>query len=304
MKIEGKKYFEIKPGFDLVRYLVDYSYVTTLARRAKRRPFRMFVELTSTVDRHVLTEGLFEKGVLDLLADLIRVSGHTRLMIDIGANIGNHTVALAPLFDRVEAVEPHPVLFHVMTANILRNNLSHVTGHNFGLAGEAATATLSETLEDHSICRVKERSRLSPEVFGLSADQFGEEFSIELRAADEFLSQYADDLSRAFIKIDVEGMEQEIIAAIAPLLEKHHPIVGFEWFTKAQPELTDIVKNIPGYELWGIRMHDMGKNYAMRAAKLFFTGRSYKLERLDPEKLDPIYPLAVLVPEAVGARLG
>lgn len=290
------RYYETRPGLDTVRYLISYGFLTVLAKQASKRPNRLFTEITSNIDRHILSEGLFEKGVIDLLADVIARVDHRDLMIDIGANIGNHTVALARLFKRVESVEPHPVLFRILSANVLRNGLGHVTCHNFGLADEDTTGTLAEPADNHSIARVKERSQLPPETFGLSSEAFGNEYAIELRSAAEFVGRFGDDLDRAFIKIDVEGMEQEIITAISPVLQRYKPLVGFEWFTRAQPGLTEVVGALDGYELWGIRMHDIGRNLAWRAAKLLFTGRSFKLERLDPTRLDEVYPLALLVP--------
>jgi FkbM family methyltransferase len=293
---KSKDYYEIRPGFDTLRYLISYGLLTLLARRARSRPTRMFVEITSNIDRHVLSEGLFEKGVLDLLRDVCRSTGHTELMIDIGANIGNHTVALAPTFARVESVEPHPVLFRILEANALYNRLSNVRCHNFGLAGEDATGTLTESPGNHALNRVRERSQLPPEVFGLTQASFSNEYSIELRDALDFVGQFGSALDRAFVKIDVEGMEQEIVASIVPLLHSHKPLVGFEWFTRSQPRLTEIVTAIPGYELWGIRVHDSGRSYLLRSARMFFRGRTYTLERLNPHHLDEVYPLALLVP--------
>jgi FkbM family methyltransferase len=291
-----RKYYEIRPGLDTLRYLVCYGGLTLLARRARRRRHRMFVEIASNIDRHVLSEGLFEKGVIDILRDVCHQFGRTDLMIDIGANIGNHTVALAPLFKRVESVEPHPVLFRVLEANTLLNGLSHVRCHNIGLGSENTLATLEESLDNHALSRIRERSQLAPEVFGLSADAFGREHTIELRSANEFVAQFSSDLDRAFIKIDVEGMEQEILTSLKPLLTSYKPLVGFEWFTASQPKLAEIVTNLPGYELWGIRMHDLGRNHFWRAMKLLFTGRSYTFEPIDPKRLDAVYPLALLVP--------
>jgi FkbM family methyltransferase len=296
MKVTGKRYYEIVPGLSALRYLLSYSFVTLLARQAKSRPMRMFVELGSNIDRHILTEGAFEKGVLDLLRDACMETGHTDLMIDIGANIGNHAIALAPIFNNVEAVEPHPVLFHVLTANKLRNGVAKMTCHNFGLAGENVTATLTESLDNHGLSRVRERSQLTAADFGLSQEAFGDSYSIELKSAVEFVGRFKDRLPKTFIKIDVEGMEQEIIEAIMPLVSEHKPLVGFEWFTKAQPKLTELATNVPGYELYGIRMHDVGQNLLWRAFKLLFKGRSYTLEKIDPAKLDDVYPLALLIP--------
>lgn len=291
-----KQHYEIRPGFDAVRYLVSYGLLTLLARRAKRRQSRLFVEITSNLDRHVLSEGLFEKGVLDVLRDICRRTRRTELMIDIGANIGNHTVGLAAEFKQVESVEPHPVLFRVLQANALYNGFAHVRCHNCGLANENADGILAETPGNHALNRVRDRSQLAPEVFGLTSEQFSNEYRIELRSAHEFVGQFAAQLDRAFIKIDVEGMEQEIVTSILPLLESHKPLVGFEWFTRSQPKLTEVATAIRGYELWGIRVHDHGRSLLWRAFKMLFQGRSYTLERLDPAKLDEVYPLALLVP--------
>ena len=58
-----------------------------------------------------------------------------------------------------------------------------------------------------------------------------------------------------------------------------------------------IVRSVPGYDVWVIRVHDSGRSYLWRAAKMFFRGRSYTLERLDPDHMDDVYPLALLVPK-------
>jgi FkbM family methyltransferase len=295
-KTERISFFEVKPGFDAVRYLASFGLLTLLARHARKRPATMFVEISSTVDRHILSEGLFEKGVIEALRYVISRSGTTELMIDIGANVGNHSVALAPLFRRVEAVEPHPVLYRVLEANMLRNRLSHVSCHNFGLGKTEGTVTLEESPDEHSISRVAERSVLPPETFGLSEEQFGNRYSIQLKSAHDFVAQYADQLSGAFIKIDVEGMEQEIIESLEPLLRRYRPLVGFELFTKAQPNLVNIARSIPGYELHAIRMHDIGRSKVWRSLKLLLKGREKTLEPVDPDKLDEVYPLVLMVP--------
>lgn len=290
-------FYEVRPGLAALRYLVTFSFLTYLS--ARPRPMRMFVELASTIDRHILSEGMFEKGVIAALEKVIADTGATRMMVDVGANIGNHTVALSHLFDRVEAVEPHPILFRVLEANVLWNKRTNVTCHNVGLGATAGTATLEESGKEQSISRVRERSVLPPETFGLSSAAFGNSYAIELKDAHEFFSGFTEDLSRAFIKIDVEGMEQEIIESILPLLREHRPLLGFELFTKAQPDLARMVSGIPGYELLAIRMHDVGTNKLWRALKLLFTGRYYTLEPVDLEHLDDVYPLMLLVPKNV-----
>lgn len=296
-----KSYYEVRPGLDALRYLVTYGFLTVLAKRINKQPQRLFVEIASNIDRHILSEGLFEKGVIELLRDVCAKTKRTGLMIDIGANVGNHAVALAPMFKQVEAVEPHPVLFRVLEANAIHNRLGHIHCHNVGLAGEDATGTLVATADNHGLNRVEERSKLPPEVFGLSKEEFGTRYSIELKSALTFVSAFADKLDQAFIKIDVEGMEEEILLSIAPLLKSHKPLVGFEWFTSSQPNMLKFVTSLEGYELWGIRVHDKGTSYLLRSLAMLFKGRSYTLERIDPKALDDVYPLALLVPKGTWA---
>ncbi len=292
-----KSYFEIKPGVPALRYLFTYGFLTWLASRAAKRKHRMFTQLSGSIDKHVMAEGYFEAGVLEILEEICRKTGRTKRMIDIGANIGNHTVGLAHVFDRIESVEPHPILFKILEANTLGNNLLNVTRHNVGLASEDTSGTLVESATEHGLSRVRERSQLLPEVFGLSAEQFGTEHKVELVSADEFVRQFSSDLNQTFIKIDVEGMEEEIMLALRSIFHEFKPLVGFEWFTRSQPKLAEFVLNSDGYELWGVRVHDKGRNYLKRAVALVFSGRFYTLEKLDPKNLDDVYPLAFMVPK-------
>jgi FkbM family methyltransferase len=219
-------------------------------------------------------------------------------MIDVGANIGNHTVALAQKFDQVESVEPHPILFHILTANVLRNHLTNVTIHNFGLANEDTEATLANPAESHGAAMVKDRSLLSQERVGRTEENWGEEFTIQLRSAPAFLRAFGDKLNGAFIKIDVEGMEQEIVTAMMPVLEEYKPVVGFEWFTEDQPNLGRLVASLDGYELWGIHsLDEVGPNLALRAMKLLAKGREIRLAPIDLDNPARVYTLALLVPK-------
>lgn len=292
----GKKYHEIRPGIDSVRYLLTYGLVTLLAR--KKRQHQFFTEGRSNIDRHILSDGYFEKGILDAIKYVVEKSGHNGLLVDVGANIGNHTVALADKFERVESVEPHPVLFHILSANVMRNGFSNATLHNFGLANEDAKAILVNPAESHGAALVKGRSMLSQGRLGRTDENWGEEFSIELKSAAAFFASFGDALNKAFVKIDVEGMEQEIVIAMLPVLNEFKPIVAFEWFTEAQEGLGRTAAQLDGYELWGIRsLDEVGPSMAVRVAKLLMKGREIRLEPIDLNNLARVYTLALLVPK-------
>lgn len=290
--------YEIRPGFDALRYLGVYGLLTTLATRVAQRETRMFVEIASNIDRHCLSEGQFEKGVISLVDDLVASTGHTELLVDVGANIGNHSIGWADTFKQVHSIEPHPALFHVLQANIVHNQKANITAYNIGLAGEDISGELVESLEHHELGRIKGRSVLAPEVFGLSTETFSRAHKVTLKDAQTFIGAFGETLNKAFIKIDVEGMEQEIVEAILPLLDTYRPIVAFEWFVDSQPDLERIARSLVGYDFWGIASHDKGPNRPLRALKMLAKGRQYSLQKLvQGQALEQVYTLALLIPK-------
>jgi FkbM family methyltransferase len=253
--------------------------------------------MAGSIDRHIVAEGAFEKGVIELLQDLIPQLGTQKAMFDIGANIGNHTAFLAPIFDQVVCYEPHPAIYHVLNANVAANKLEHVTTNNFGLGSEDTSAVLQESTIEHGLSKVKGRSQLDDSVFGFDQNSPKKEFEIEIREAGEELAQYAEVLSEAFFKIDVEGMEAEILRALGDTITAHRPVVAFEWFAKEQIDIVDFVNGLEGYKLYGIVSRDTGRSLLARSFGLLTKGRFYDFLEVDMNALDDIYTLAILVPE-------
>jgi hypothetical protein len=153
-----RKYYEVRPFVDALRYLMAFSAASVLARGIRRHRHRFFLQGVGSIDRHIITEGYFEKGTLEVLRRLIETTGYRTQYLDIGGNIGNHAVALADLFGRVDTFEPHPVLFKVLDANIAVNAIRNITAHNFGLGNEDADVTLVESNVEHGLSKVADRS--------------------------------------------------------------------------------------------------------------------------------------------------
>lgn len=297
-----RKYYEVRPFLDSLRYLAAFSAASLLARGIRRRPQRFFQQGVGSIDRHIITEGYFEKGALEVLRKLIKTTGYQTQMLDIGGNIGNHAVALADLFGRVDTFEPHPVLFKVLDANVAVNAITNITPHNFGLGNEDTEVTLVESRVEHGLSKVAERSALEDSVFEFDPTNDRKTFQVKIRNADD-VTKTIPDLSKTFVKIDVEGMEQEILETIEPMIAEHRPIVSFEWFSKEQPELMDFAERQKDYDFFGIECHDTGSSKLVRALKLIFAGRYYSFLPITRDNVAPIYTLAVLVPREASKDL-
>lgn len=129
------------------------------------------------------------------------------VFLDIGAHVGKWSVWAAPRCAAVHAFEPHPENVAGLERNLAANLLTNVTVHGCGL-GERAERAL-----------IKSRGGSSP-----VSDEEGDT-RIELRTLDSF----GEFFERAdLVKIDVEGMENEVLRGGMGFLRRFKPRLVIE----------------------------------------------------------------------------
>jgi FkbM family methyltransferase len=280
-----------KPAaYNLSRY-VAFKY---LSKRVGTFSKQFFVDLRSSQCWHMGATGQFESGVLVLMKSLATATNSTKLLIDIGASIGNHSIILSDTFESVKAFEPHPVSRHILHANILRNGVKNVEVFPFGLGADDCQVTMEHN-QDFGLSRVKERSKLSASHMGFADSSFTVNYPAEIRVASRELRQFGADLKNSFLKIDVEGMEAEILKCLLPVIQESRPVICFEWFTNAQPELAEIIGSLEKYSLFGLSSSTDHGNSIKRGFKELARGRQWVFSRI-PKTPRPYYALAALVP--------
>jgi FkbM family methyltransferase len=180
---------------------------------------KLWVLPGDTIGREILTHGLFEKDVLLALRNLLKKPFYKGgVLLDVGANIGNHTAFLAPLFKRVMAFEPNPLVFGILQANIAGNRLQNVTAVNKGLGARAGKLRFYQNLDNNL--------GASGFVKGKGSKPVG---TFEVAVGDAELKRLGvKPADVRAVKIDVEGLETQVIAGLATTLKKGHPLVMFE----------------------------------------------------------------------------
>jgi len=147
------------------------------------------------------------------LADLARVFPHGGTFVDIGANIGNHTL-WAALFmgaGRVIAFEPNPKAIEILVPNVMVNGLSDVVDLShlgLGLGAEASGGFGVERM---------------PGNLGAAKLAAGTG-DLRVERADSLLEGQTPDM----IKIDVEGMEMDVLAGLSGVLSRCRPALFVE----------------------------------------------------------------------------
>lgn len=290
------KFYDFGPGMSAIRRMFHIALLKYSARRKMRHRYRFFTDGIGYIDQQIAADGLFEQGLIDHICDVAVAHGMTDLYVDIGANIGNHVVGVSRVFDKVVAFEPHPVLFHVLQANILANDIGCADVYNYGLGLKDEDSILVENPDNHGLSKVEDLTTMSSSYFNLSQEAFSNRYKVSIKSASTSLNEYADTLSRAFIKIDVEGMEGQIIEALMPLLKEHSPVLAFEWVPDEQPQLKRWISELDEYDFYTVSIWQ-SSNFLARHFSNFFRGRRYEMRELDLANLPSLIPLVFAIPK-------
>lgn len=152
-------------------------------------------------------------------------------ILDIGANIGSHTLYWAKerQAKKIYSFEPFKRMFDILKKNIELNSLEDViTPYNIGLSDEVINASPIEVFE----------SNLGGTHFTKNKD--GDAL---FKPLDSFDFEERIDL----IKIDVEGHEVEVLKGALNTIKKHIPIIVIETFTNKNA--VDSILTSLGYKL-------------------------------------------------------
>lgn len=222
--------------------------------RARGHP--MAVYANDYIGIQINSFGIYENELLNHLFDYINKVDDTfesRIAIDIGANIGNHSLYFANRFRKVISFEPNPNTFELLKFNI--KSKSNIEAICVGLGDEVGSFQLTLTPTNLGSCFI-----------GESENPNLEQIPVSIETLDNVLSE-TDDIG--FLKIDAEGFEEQIIVGGQKLISKHEPIIIFE---QLQGEINNGSSRVVN------RLRDLGYKILWREATL--SSENYLLKRL------------------------
>jgi FkbM family methyltransferase len=197
------------------------------------------------IGRSLELYGEYSLGEIQLFEQIVHAGD---VVIEVGANIGAHTLRLAQLAGpsgRVHAFEPQRIIFQTLCANLALNSITNTHCYLQGVG--SATGELPIPPLDYE----------SPNNFGglaLGAD------SPHLRSATDpsvevvplvMLDQVFASLPRLrFLKIDVEGMEPDVLQGGRELILRTRPVLYVENDRPAKSETLVASLRALGYDLY------------------------------------------------------
>lgn len=175
-----------------------------------------------TVSEEVLVAGIYEAELLTALFDGLLASRRAAFeqgaAVDVGANIGNHSLFFASRFAAVHAFEPNPPALALLRCNAELAGAAHVQVHAFGLGDRDAHLPFSQNTDGN----------LGGSGYGFAGVQGGRLRLCELRRGDDVLPQALQGRPLALLKIDVEGAELAVLQGLAQTVARERPVVVFE----------------------------------------------------------------------------
>lgn len=197
---------------------IDMMIKNELNKRSKkhneRRNAPVAVFGNDWIGININVDGIYEGEYIYDLIELLRtinINIEQSTAIDIGANIGNHSIEFSKYFSRVICFEPNPRTFDLLSANTKR--LNNVSIHNFGCGLSVEKIKFFEDFDNLGG---------SSSVMEISGNN---EIEILVKPLDDLL----DDFNNLeLIKIDVEGMEYSALKGAEKVISKFHPTICLE----------------------------------------------------------------------------
>ena len=178
--------------------------------------------LNNNIDANVFFYGAFEKPLLFFLRDTLNAlitETPKAIFMDIGANVGHHSIFLSKFASQVLAFEPYPKVNMQFKKQIAHNNISNIQIFETGLSDRRETLNYyAPTGNNEGIGSFDESS------IGKGNTSYGK---LELQEGDQVIA--SDSWKNIkLIKIDVEGFEKKVIKGLSRTIEEERPVIVCE----------------------------------------------------------------------------
>lgn len=169
------------------------------------------------IGKKISKTGLYEKENIEFCLGLLRQLGNPVVM-DVGANIGNHALAFSTVAACVHAFEPLPQVFDILEQNIRQNDLANILAHPFALSDE----------NGEGIIHMVSDRNIGASSFAKPPHLSSQALNVTKRRGDDIVNELG--LERIdLLKIDVESHEAFVLKGLEQSIRRFRPLIIMEW---------------------------------------------------------------------------
>lgn len=217
--------------------------------------------LNILLDSHVYFFGAYALQELKLLQSLVTFRGPGAVFVDIGANVGQHSVFMSRHAAQVHSFEPWSVVSKQIEQKIEENKITNICVHPVGLSDR------SEQLEFYA----SETGNSGTGSFSSqhAPDRNKSMGKLDVRSGDEYFQQ-AGIQKVDVMKIDAEGWEKNVLSGLKRIIASCRPIIFTEYSTTTAGSMTEGRKEL---------MRLLPDDYVARKAE--FTDHGFNIREMD-----------------------
>jgi len=173
--------------------------------------------LSNNIDFAIYFYGAFEKPLLFFMRDALHaIAGPDGVFVDVGANVGQHSLFMSQLAKHVISFEPYAPVRERLQHQIRLNQIRNITLEAIGLSNETALqAFYAPTGNNAGI------GSFDPATTEKGNAVIGE---LALMRGDEYFAQNPPDYLHVF-KMDVEGYEKPALQGLRKTLQRYRPLL-------------------------------------------------------------------------------
>ncbi len=178
--------------------------------------------LNNNIDYNIFFYGAFEKPLLNFLSDTLQTfvpEKNAGVFVDIGANVGQHSLYMSRYSALVHAFEPYDPVRDRLTKQISHNRIVNIQVHPLGLSNKNTRLPFFAPTGNNAGIGSFDASSIEK-----GNKQIGE---LELIRGDDFFSA-ANPERIDIVKIDVEGFEKPALEGLQETLRKYRPLIVCE----------------------------------------------------------------------------
>ena len=175
---------------------------------------------------------------LDCLKDI-----QSPVILDIGANIGTYSSWIAKFRpdSLIYAFEPQRLIYQMFCGNMAVNNYQNVYAYNMGLSNNSTTIKVQEL--DYTVVNNFGAYSLQED---LLLNKSSYHSVLDITTVDNFVAKH--ELSKVdFLKIDVEGMDVEVLQGARETLSKYRPSMLVEYDNTRFSKKDEIIAELSYY---------------------------------------------------------
>lgn len=190
------------------------------------------------IGRNILALGQWEPHIRQTLKRLIREGDS---VIDIGANIGTHTIYMSKLVGesgKVIAFEPNKINHDSLFFSLMLNRCFNTSIYRYGVGEKRDVMYIEKRWKDTKVLNNFGAISLQSEA------KSEEDEHIDIRPLDEFSFE-----NIRLIKIDAEGMEDKVVKGMRDLLTSSKPYLIVEIHPAEIPQMITLIESI-GYKMF------------------------------------------------------